>query len=273
MAYFCSGHSSFGEEVRETIIISDSVLACCNRCRGLIRKDESGNLVAKHAFLRSDRNGETGMVAKDPVGQFVRDALIADRSRADIRNALSQAGWSDHEANDALAEFSEVEFTPPIPRPRPQFTARDVFIYAVLFTALAFAATYLINLILAILDLRLPDSADSEWVERSATRKMRWSIAGLIVSAPVYFWMSLYTSRSIEKDEGHRRSLVRKWLTYIALFVAALTFFGDATYLIYKFLQGEATLRFLLKAATVAIVTLAIFAFYLRDVEYLKGEP
>lgn len=213
------------------------------------------------------------MAAKDPINQFVHDALLASRSRADIRDALGQAGWSDHEVNDALAEFSEIEFTPPIPRPRPQLTARGAFIYAVLFTALAFTATHLINLIHAILDLRLPDPADSPYFESYATGRMRWSISTLVVSTPVYIWMTLYTSRRIEKDKGHRRSLVRKWLTYLALFIAALAFFGDATFVIYEFLQGEATLRFLLKAATVAVVSLAIFTFYLRDVEYLRGGP
>lgn len=213
------------------------------------------------------------MASKDSVSQFVRDALLAGQSRENIRNALIQAGWSDRDVSDALAEFSEVEFTPPVPRPRPQPTARDVFVYAILFTALALTATYLVNLVLSILNLRMPDSADHQYLERRSIYMMRWSIAILIVSTPVYLWMSFYTRRRIVKGEGLHRSLVRKWLTYIALFVAALAFFGDATYVIYEFLKGEVTLRFLLKAATVALVSLAIFSFYLRDVEYLKGEP
>lgn len=212
------------------------------------------------------------MAAKDLVNQFVRDALLADQSRESIKDALVRAGWSDQEAKDALAEFSEVRFTPPIPRPRPRLTARDVFIYAVLFTALSFTASYLIVVVHAILDIRMPDPADSPYSMVSATSRMRWAIATLIVSAPVYIWMSYYTNRRIQSDAGHRRSLVRIWLTYLALFVAALTFFGDATVVIYQFLQGEATLRFLLKAATVAFVSLAIFIFYLREMEYLKGE-
>ena len=36
--------------------------------------------------------------------------------------------------------------------------------------------------------------------------------------------------------------------------------------MIYSFLSGEATLRFLLKALTVAAVSAAIFVFYLRDI-------
>lgn len=210
------------------------------------------------------------MQTREPVGQFVRDALLADRSRQDIRNALAQAGWSDHEISDALAEFSEVEFTPPIPVPRPQWTAHDVFIYAITFTALAFTAFNLVSLFHAILDLKMPDPADSPYIAFSATSRMRWAIATLIIATPVYLWMSRYTRQRIEKHESHRRSPVRKWLTYITLFFAALTFFGDATYLIYGFLQGEATLRFVLKAVVVGVVASSIFVFYLRDMETLS---
>ncbi len=212
------------------------------------------------------------MQTKDPVGQFVRDALLADRSRQDIRQALRQAGWSNRDINEALEAFSEGDFKPPIPMPRPQLTAHDVFIYAILFTALTFTAIHLIALVHAILDIALPDPADHATLEIGAARRMRWSIATLIVSAPVYLWMSSHTRQRIELHETHRRSPVRKWLTYITLFVSALTFLGDATVLIFGFLQGEATLRFVLKATVVATVTLAIFAFYLQDVEGRNNE-
>lgn len=212
------------------------------------------------------------MQARDPIGQFVHDALLADRSREEIRTALEQAGWLPNEIEDALAQYATIDFKPPIPVPRPQLTARDVFIYAVLLTALTYTAIYLIALVHAILDLRMPDPADAPYVEFRATGRMRWAIATLLVAAPVYLWMSRYVHQRVEKDARARRSPVRKYLTYIALFVSAMAFLGDATYLIYEFLQGTATLRFVLKAATVGIVTLAIFVFYLRDVEYLKGE-
>lgn len=211
------------------------------------------------------------MQAKDSISQFVRDALLAGHSRDDIRQALRQAGWSASEINEALAQYADVPFTPPIPVPRPQLTTRDMFIYAVLFTALTYTAVYLISLAHATLDLWMPDPADNPYVEFSATRRIRWAAATLIVAAPVYLWMSRYIRRQIELDPRQLRSPVRKALTYLALFVSALVFLADATFLIYGFLQGEATLRFVLKVAAVAVVTLAIFLFYLRDVEYFRG--
>lgn len=213
------------------------------------------------------------MAERDLTAQFVRDALLAGKSRTEIREALGAAGWSEREVREALSGFADNDFTPPVPRPRPHLTARDVFIYAVLYTALAISAAYLVILIHSILDLRMPDPGDRAWKPAYATRQMRWAIATLVVSAPVYIWLTVYTGHKIHEDASLRRSRVRKWLTYLALFVSALVFLGDATVVIYNFLQGEMTLRFALKAATVLVVSGGIFAFYLHDVGDPKDEP
>ena len=212
------------------------------------------------------------MAANDSLTSFVHEALAAGRSRDEIREALANAGWSGREIAGALDGFAATEFLPPVPRPRPHLTARDTFLYLLLFTSMAFVAIYLVILIHAILDLALPDPGDLSYRERWATERIRWSIAMLIVAAPVFAWMTIYTGRAPADDTGQRRSLVRKWLTYLALFVSALVFCGDAAYVIYSFLTGEITLRFILKALTVACVAGGIFAFYLRDVEAAGDE-
>jgi hypothetical protein len=212
------------------------------------------------------------MDAKDPLAQFVREALLAGKSRTDIRSALQTSGWSPKEADDALATYSDVPFIPPVPRPRLRLTARDAFVYLLLFTALGFSALQLIWLIFGILNLMLPDPADHAYMERQTTDQIRWGIASLVVSVPAFVVMTLYTERKIAQDAGHQRSLVRNWLTYLALFVSAVCFLGVAVYVIYGFLKGEITARFILKAATVASVSAAIFVFYLRGLEDFKDE-
>lgn len=206
------------------------------------------------------------MAVDDRLVQFVSEALSTGRTRDDIRVVLTNAGWSEHEIAEALGSFAEIDFIPLVPRPRAHPTARDTFVYLLLFASLAFVGSYLVELIHAILDLALPESDETGWRERNATNRVRWSIATLTVATPVFVWMTRFTRRQISEDAGRRRSPVRKWLTYVALFFAALVFFSDAVFVIYNFLKGEATLRFLLKALTVACVSGAIFAFYLRDI-------
>jgi hypothetical protein len=212
------------------------------------------------------------MDSGDPLAQFVRDALIAGKSRGDIRSALAASGWSPGEIDGALGSFSETIFDPPVPRPRLRVTARDAFIYLSLFTALAISAGQLMTLIFAIYDFHLPDPADGVYAARYALEQIRWAIATLLVSVPAFVWMTLYTGKKIAKDAGHQRSLVRKWITYLALFVSALVFFGNSVYVIYSFLKGEFTLRFILKATTVAFIAGSIFIFYLRGLEDFRDD-
>lgn len=207
------------------------------------------------------------MAAKRDLGDFVHDALSAGRSRNEIRAALGDGGWSVREIEGALAAYADTSFTPPVPRPTPHLSARDAFFYAVLFTALAFSASFLITLIHTLLTLWMPDARDSDWMTQQLSSQARWAIAVLVVAGPVYVWMTMRAARLAAADPGHRRSLVRKWLTYLALFISAMVVFGDATYVIYNFLEGELTLRFVLKALTVAAVAGGIFLFYLKDVE------
>lgn len=199
----------------------------------------------------------------DPVEQFVREALAAGHGRDEVRGALTRAGWSPREIEEGLSAWADEPFSPPIPRPRAQVRARDFFVYSLLFVALAFTAGYLISLINAQIELAFPDPADRRGTY-GPRRDILWAVAVLVISTPVWIWMQVLTSRWIRRDPGHRRSAVRRWLIYLTLLVTALIVFADAAYVVYAWLTGEATTRFLLQAATVAAVTAAIFVFYWR---------
>lgn len=207
------------------------------------------------------------MASSDEIARFVRDALGAGRSRAEIRSALDAAGWSEGDVDRALAGYADVDFVPPVPQPRPQLTARDTFLYAILFTALAFTAVNLVHLLHGIIDLVVSDPTDRNYIASRAHRHIRWAIATLAVATPVYIAMTIFTERREAEASRRGGSLVRKWVTYIALFLSALAFFADLTYVIYNFLAGEITTRFLLKALVVGAVAGTVFSFYLRNVE------
>jgi hypothetical protein len=59
--------------------------------------------------------------------------------------------------------------------------------------------------------------------------------------------------------------VVRRWLTYVTLFLAAGVLVGDLITLVYNVLAGELTLRFVLKVLIVGAIAGAIFWFYLRE--------
>jgi hypothetical protein len=206
------------------------------------------------------------MAAGDELVDFVRDALGRGVSRVKIEEALRKGGWTADQIRGALTAFVDVDFPVPVPRARPYLSAREAFMYLVLFGTLYTSAFYLGSLIFDIINLTFPDPAREPEIYATYVREsMRWSIASLIVAFPVFLYLSWVTEREIGRDPIKRASKVRRWLTYLTLFASACALIGDVTTLVYNALGGELTIRFVLKTVTVALIAGTAFIYYLRD--------
>jgi hypothetical protein len=69
-----------------------------------------------------------------------------------------------------------------------------------------------------------------------------------------------------------RLSTIRRWLTYLTLFIAAGVLIGDLITLVYNLLGGELTVRFVLKVITVAAIAGTAFGYYLWDLRREERE-
>jgi hypothetical protein len=196
----------------------------------------------------------------DRLAGFVRDALVAGRSREDIRTALSHAGWSPAEVDTALTAWAETPFDPPVPRPQPYVSAAEAFLYSLMFFALAMTAWNLTSLLFELIDGWLPDPVDG--LSGISASRVRWAISILVVFFPLFLLLNARATRAAARDPGTRRSSVRKWFAYVTLFLAALGLIGDLVAVIYAFLSGDLTTRFAAKAATVAVVAGAVLAYF-----------
>ncbi len=205
------------------------------------------------------------MSAPDDLVPFVRDALLAGRSRDDIAATLRQAGWTHEQTDAALNAFADVDYPVPVPRPKPYLSAKEAFWYLVLFTTLYLSAIYLGTLLFQLINLGFPDPAEAAYVTNYADTRIRWAIAVLVVAFPLFLFMSRLVHRAVQRDPAKRASRVRKWLTYVTLFVAVCVLVGDATSLIYNLLSGELTVRFVLKTLTVAVIAGGVLGYYLSD--------
>ncbi len=186
------------------------------------------------------------MAAGDELVDFVRDALARGVPRAQIEEALRKGGWTADQIRVALAAFVDVDFPVPVPRARPYLSAREAFMYLVLFGTLYTSAYYLGDLIFDLINLSFPDPAqESEIYGTYIRQSMRWSISSLIVAFPVFLYLSWTTEREVTRDPVKRASKVRRWLTYLTLFSSACALIGDVTTLVYNALGGELTIRFL----------------------------
>ena len=78
--------------------------------------------------------------ASPELEQFVRDALMRGHSREQVTHALLAAGWSAEQIRGVLDGWAEVDFALPVPRPRASLSAREAFLYLLLFSALYLSA-------------------------------------------------------------------------------------------------------------------------------------
>lgn len=201
------------------------------------------------------------MRAPDQLLTFVRDALVAGRSRAEISAALTTAGWSTAETEAALSTFADSPFQPPVPRPRPYVSAREFFLYGLMFVSLGVVAWHIVALAFALIDKILEVELYFDYTASS----IRWSIASLIVFFPLFIWLDRRSDAALQRDPGRQRSAVRKWFGYVTLFVASLGLLGDLITAIYSLLGGETELAFWLKCVVVAVVSGTILLYFRRD--------
>jgi Domain of unknown function (DUF5671) len=201
---------------------------------------------------------------------FVRRALEAKIARPEISRALAAAGWPEADITAALASFAEVPFPLAVPRPRPSLSARDVFTYLVLFSSLYASVWYVSRLLFVAIDKLLPDKAYPVGYGYYQDDSIRSSIAGLIVSFPLFLYMFRVATSRIARDPTIRESAPRKWLTYLTLALAVSALAGDLASLVYGALGGELTLPLILKALVVAVAAGGTFLYFFNDVR--QGE-
>ena len=212
------------------------------------------------------------MAINDELLSFVKEALTHGTPRNAIKDTLLEAGWRVDQVESALAAYAPTDFPIPVPVPKPYLSAREAFIYLVLFTTLYLTTFNFGRLIFQFINIGLPDPAAYYDYVDSARQAIRFSVASLIISFPIFMYLSVLIGRSIKRDPSKRASKVRKWLTYMTLFVAAAVIIGDLTALVYGFLGGELSLRFALKAITVAAIAGGIFGYYLWDLRQDERE-
>jgi hypothetical protein len=196
---------------------------------------------------------------------FVRESLGRGFDRATIAARLAEAGWPAEEIQAALGGFAEVDFPIPVPRRRPYLSAREAFLYLVLFATLYTTAINVGAVLFQRIDLWLPD-ASQPWADpRGAAEGVRGATAGLIIAFPIFLALSAQIGRAVAREPEKRGSKIRKWLTYLTLFVAAMVIIGDLTFLVTRLLSGELATRVLLKVAVVFGIAGTVFSHYLGE--------
>lgn len=208
-------------------------------------------------------------MANSTLTQFVKEALEKGQDRANIRAALTGAGWRAEEVEEALAGFADAPFPIAVPKPQAYLSAREAFFYLLFFILLGVVAYNLGSLLFALIDRAVPDRIEDANQFRGPWQQsqMRSAMAGLIVGTPIFLWLARILLKARASNPALQRSRIRKWLIYISLVIAGSVLVGDAISLVYSFLSGELSARFALKSLVVAAIAGSIFGYFITHAE------
>jgi len=205
---------------------------------------------------------------------FVKESLARGVARDEISGVLTRAGWPAEQVGRAMAMYAETPFAIPVPRPVTTGSLRDAFMHVLMFFTLIVSCWNFGSLVFEFIDRAFRDPAMHNYYGyRTTLEAIRWELSSLIVAFPLFLVVSWRISLALQRDPTKRASRTRRSLTYIMLFIGSLTLIGDVITLIYNFLGGELSTRFVLKVLTVAVIAGTVLVYYFADLRSEDQEP
>jgi hypothetical protein len=143
---------------------------------------------------------------------------------------------------------------------------RDFFIHIATFASLYFTAIALITLLFTLVDYQFPDALQGYYSD-PYSGPVRFAIASLIILAPLFVFLMRKLQEDIRRSPERNSLGIRKWFTYITLFIAGAAVVGDLITLLYSFLGGSLPSAFFLKALTLLAIAGAGFWYFFLDLK------
>ncbi|MFA7682031.1 MAG: DUF5671 domain-containing protein [Candidatus Peribacteraceae bacterium] len=204
----------------------------------------------------------------DALQKFIAHARSKDMDHATIRMLLLANGWKD---KDVMRVLSAQELEMPIPLPPDTGGAREAFAHLLVFGFLYITLISVIVLFFTYINRLFPDLAlEQAYLRDAELSSIRRSLAAIIVGFPLLLWMSRAIVRDIALHPDRAASGIRRWLTYLTLLVTSSSVVGTLITLIFFLLEGELSVRFLLKVFVVLTLAGLTFAYYFLS---LRVEP
>ncbi|QNI31002.1 hypothetical protein H7849_18070 [Alloacidobacterium dinghuense] len=199
----------------------------------------------------------------DPrITEFIEKAIAAGIPQDSLVGMLTARGWPEKEVYDALADHYQQLTGVDIPRRAGAgASAKEAFFYLLIFSTLATWTIGFGCLAFALIDRWLADPLFSSYPAYD-TYTIPSSLAALIVAFPLYLLISRIVVKESAAHPEKLDSSVRKWLTYMALVIAASVFMGDLITALAYLLRGELTSRFLAKSFVVLVLSGGVFYYY-----------
>ncbi|OGY44816.1 MAG: hypothetical protein A2729_02945 [Candidatus Buchananbacteria bacterium RIFCSPHIGHO2_01_FULL_39_14] len=140
---------------------------------------------------------------------------------------------------------------------------KSLFWYLTLFFTLGITAFQVGGLWFQFINKWLPKEVISGMVQPSFDQTaLKFAVASIIVATPLYFTFSYLIRRALKNHNLDPKNKIRVWITYIILFLTVAIAVGDLINAIFHVLNGDYTLRFILKSLSILIIISWIFTYY-----------
>ncbi|MEO1403707.1 MAG: DUF5671 domain-containing protein [Cyanobacteria bacterium J06635_1] len=208
--------------------------------------------------------------ARGELVQFIEAAREKGASDEFISKLLRSFGWPQREIERAFYQVYERLVGYPIPSPGGGAgeAARDAFMYLLSFLTLALWTQALGEMAFIFIDQFIPDALNRSYGNPSW--QVSFCLARLIVAYPIYLLVMRQILKELARYRHKNFSGVRQWLTNLTLLITALIGIGTLIAFLASFLQGELTLRFVLKVAVILIIDGGVLWYYSA---WLKRRP
>src|SRR5580704_7996053 len=200
--------------------------------------------------------------------KFIAAAKEHGASDESLAAVLENSGWPKTEIWRALGERYQSLSGIPIPTGKKTSTpAKDAFLYLLAFSTLAIWTISLGSICYSLIDdwIRDPLTRDNYGV--SLSYQISTELACLLVTFPLYLYVMRVILSETRQAPEKLESSVRKWLTYIALLIAAGVMIGDVVTFLAFYLRGDLTSRFIAKIIVTLAISAGVFWYYLGSLQ------
>src|SRR6056297_3280071 len=145
-------------------------------------------------------------------------------------------------------------------------SAKFAFFYLLSLVALLFMALSTGMVLFQIINKLIPETSGF-YSGSYSSGAMKFGISALVVSIPIFYVLTARIHKNLYQGKLSVDSAIRRWLTYLILFVSSVVMIVWVIITINSFLDGELTLKFALKFLSVLAIAGTIFGFYFYDIK------
>ncbi len=139
---------------------------------------------------------------------------------------------------------------------------RDFFLYLLMGGIFYFLIFDFVSLLFSYIEHMLPDVLNNGY--DYFAQSIRSQLSSMMVLFPVYLGIAWYIRKDLNANPEKVEFGLRKFFIYLTLFLATVALIGDMITLVNTYLDGEITLRFMLKVVVVLVTALGAgsYIFY-----------